>query len=167
MTKDEQIKLIEENEKLVYSIINTYYPTLAKDDDAKQIGLIGLWKATTLYNPERGKFTTYAGVAIRRHLTAYMTSIARGFNITMSSLTIEDDDDEVDSGILTPAPLRPIWVGPPLNTLLTARQMMILRMRKDEWDYRSIAAQVGVSRTTVMNEMHTIKSIINDNILYI
>lgn len=168
MTKDEQIKLIEENKMLVPHIINTYYPVLAMDDDAMQIGLIALWKATIYYNPELSKFSTYAGQAIKFNLAKYI--VRKNIEVPMLStdaLLMEKSEDQVDSGILRPAPRRPVWVGPPVSTLLTERQMDILRLRKDEWSYRDIGERIGISRTVVMKEIHRIKNIIDDNILYI
>lgn len=61
-------KLIEDNMPFVYYIIHKHYPTYSKDDDVIQAGMLGLVKAANNYDPEKGKFSTYAGVIIRREI---------------------------------------------------------------------------------------------------
>lgn len=56
--------LFHENIKLVYWLIKKYYPQYIYDDDVTQCGMIGLWKASKSYDPEKSKFATYAGKCI-------------------------------------------------------------------------------------------------------
>lgn len=53
--------LIIENQKLVYAIINDYYPNYANKNDLFQAGCLGLVKASKTYNEEYNtKFSSYA-----------------------------------------------------------------------------------------------------------
>lgn len=60
MTKD-NIKLMEQSQKLAYHIANRFYTgDHFDDDDIRQVALIGLWKATKTWDKERSAFSTYA-----------------------------------------------------------------------------------------------------------
>ena len=50
--------LFHENIKLIYWLIRKYYPQYIYDDDVIQCGMIGLWKASKSYDPEKSQFAT-------------------------------------------------------------------------------------------------------------
>lgn len=52
-------QFIEDNVKLVYYLIQKYYPTYAYDEDIIQCGMIGLCKAAKAWQ-QKGKFSSYA-----------------------------------------------------------------------------------------------------------
>lgn len=55
----------EENKKLVYYIINRYYPAYLHNEDIEQTCLLALWKACSNYNESSNyKFSTYASRVI-------------------------------------------------------------------------------------------------------
>lgn len=56
--------LVEENMKLVFFVINRYYPTFVHDEDLKQVGAIGLCKAAKTWDAEKSTFSTYASRVI-------------------------------------------------------------------------------------------------------
>ena len=60
--------LIIRNIPFVYHILHKYYPTYVKDEDIIQCGMLGLVKASQHYDESKGKFSTYAGVIIRREI---------------------------------------------------------------------------------------------------
>ena len=54
-------ELVEENERLLYSIIHRYFPNYPEKEDLMQVGVVGLMKAYENYDPTMGaKLTTYA-----------------------------------------------------------------------------------------------------------
>lgn len=57
-------KLITDNMKLVYHIINKYYPTFTGNEDVIQEGMLGLCKAAETFNDEKSTFSTYASTCI-------------------------------------------------------------------------------------------------------
>ena len=61
-------ELFEKNINFAYWFISKYFPALIGDEDISQIALIGLWKACILYDEDRSKFTTLAGVCIRNEI---------------------------------------------------------------------------------------------------
>lgn len=50
--------------KLVYYIINKYYPIFVNDEDLKQVGMFGLCKAANTWEEDKSKFSTYASKVI-------------------------------------------------------------------------------------------------------
>ena len=66
--QNHQNNLVEDNLNLVYYIVSHNFPTYLKDEDVIQAGMEGLCKAAKTYNSDKGKFSTFAGVCIRRHI---------------------------------------------------------------------------------------------------
>ena len=66
--QNHQNNLVEDNLNLVYYIVSHNFPTYLKDEDVIQSGMEGLCKAAKTYNSDKGKFSTFAGVCIRRHI---------------------------------------------------------------------------------------------------
>lgn len=71
MNKD---KLIEDNMKLVYYVINKYYPSYLGDEDVVQEGMLGLCRAANNYDPSKTKFSTYAVICIKHQILYYLRS---------------------------------------------------------------------------------------------
>ena len=62
-------KLIEHNLRLVAHIIKKYYSNSSEQDDLVSIGTIGLIKAVSSFNYEKGtKFATYAARCIENEI---------------------------------------------------------------------------------------------------
>ena len=61
-------QLIEDNMKLVYSIISKEYPTYLHDEDIVQSGMLGLCKAADNWDESKAKFSTYAWKCIRNEI---------------------------------------------------------------------------------------------------
>ena len=73
-TEKEVERLVEDNQKLVYEMLNRCYINKVYDDDCVQRGLIGLWQAAKNYDESKGKFSTYACVSIYREISKYINS---------------------------------------------------------------------------------------------
>lgn len=66
-------ELILENQKLVYSIINTYFPNYQNKSDLFQVGCMGLIKASDKYKEEYNtKFSSYAYMFILGEMKKYV-----------------------------------------------------------------------------------------------
>lgn len=73
MLTPEQEKIFEENQNLVYSVINTYVSNagmygINDYEDLVQIARVGLCKAIISYKPEKAAFSSYAFTVMRNHL---------------------------------------------------------------------------------------------------
>lgn len=64
-------ELVESNLKLVRHVIKKYYPSHIADDDAFQLGCMGLMNAVKSYDASRGSFSTYAAFFIRGSINAH------------------------------------------------------------------------------------------------
>lgn len=103
MNKSEINKLIEDNTKLVYGLINKEYPTFSCDEDIIQCGMFGLCKAANNWDSTKSAFSTYAYKCIRNEIyqefrrrkphssnVSLETKIAD--NGTLSDVLLGDDD---------------------------------------------------------------------------
>ena len=90
--------LVEDNIRLVYFIISKEYHPYLHDDDIIQAGMLGLCKAAEKWDEEKGKFSTYAGRAIRNEIIQEF--INRKPNSQMISLETEIGEDGVLADIL-------------------------------------------------------------------
>ena len=72
-SKEAKNKLIEHNLRLVAHIIKKYYSNSSEQDDLVSIGTIGLIKAVSSFNYEKGtKFATYAARCIENAILSQM-----------------------------------------------------------------------------------------------
>ena len=92
-------KLIEDNMKLVYYVVNKYYPSYMYDEDVIQEGMLGLCQAAKTYDPEKTKFSTYACICIKNRLKYYLRQQAKHYGVLSSSVEIKGEDGGVDSFI--------------------------------------------------------------------
>lgn len=67
MTHEERNNLIEDNMKIVYSIVNKYPPGL-RDDDLIQIGMLALIQAVDTWDESRSKLSTWAYMLVSREI---------------------------------------------------------------------------------------------------
>ena len=64
-----QDALVREHEGLVHAVLRRQHRGEVPYEDLVQEGRIGLWQAVLRFDPQRGAaFSTYAGVAIERHI---------------------------------------------------------------------------------------------------
>ena len=71
-SKEAKNRLIEHNLRLVAHIIKKYYSNSAEQDDLVSIGTIGLIKAVSSFNYEKGtRFATYAARCIENEILMY------------------------------------------------------------------------------------------------
>lgn len=161
MTESELIYL--ENENLIYSALKKHYPSYYHDEDIRQIGRIGLWKACSTYNESKSKFSTYAYSCILNELKMHF----RKENVTkrkpdepIRSLNYLYDRDDSD-----PCSLESILVAPDIGWLdtehfiesLTSRQKRIVELRIKGFKQREIAAKLGVVQPTICKELSNIR----------
>lgn len=90
-------ELFEENQKLVYFVLNKYYDWLAQDEDIIQEGNLGLWKAAYSWNPSKSKFSTYATTCILNQIKMELRKRSRMHNFDEISLStpVSDVDSEL------------------------------------------------------------------------
>ena len=155
-------QMIADNEKLVMYTISRFFPTFLYDDDIRQLGYIGLWKACEKYDASLNtKFSPYAVKAIRGEIIKYLRSLQmqmrcpKGPNMALSEPMYDGYEcleDHISAGALD-------WIDTEgFYNALTDRQKLIVRRRIiDKALYREIADEIGISRERVRQEVVRIK----------
>jgi RNA polymerase sigma factor (sigma-70 family) len=73
-----QERLVRQHERLVHSVLRRQVTDEVEYADLLQVGRIGLWQAVLHFDAERGvTFSTYAVIAIQRHMWQAITQARR------------------------------------------------------------------------------------------
>ena len=164
---DARNELIEHNLRLVAHIVKKYYNTGADQDDMISIGTIGLIKAVSTFNTDKGiHLATYASRCIENEILMFFRNQKKtaqdvfisdpidtdkdGNTLTLIDVIADKSDiaDEIDTKI-TVEKLRVI-----LPVCLTERERLIIEMRyglcgREELTQREIAKKLNISRSYV------------------
>jgi RNA polymerase sporulation-specific sigma factor len=141
--------LIERNLRLVAHVVKKFNTQLTgtETDDLISIGTIGLIKAITTFNPDKGtKLATYAARCIENEILMTMRSSRKlknevslneaigvdkeGNEITFLDIVREEDDEVIDKVDLK---LRIKVLCTKMKSLLKDREKLILKMRYAVW----------------------------------
>lgn len=166
---DEDAKrlLIEHNLRLVAHIVKKYYTSPSEQDDLISIGTIGLIKAVSSFNADKGiKLATYAARCIENEILMYFRNLKKSSQDVYISdpidtdkdgnaLTLIDiisDDFDVSEEIDKKIKLEKLKVF--LSGTLDTREKQIIDMRyglngQEELTQRDIAKKLGISRSYV------------------
>ena len=160
-------ELIEHNLRLVAHIVKKYYNTGADQDDMISIGTIGLIKAVSTFNTDKGiHLATYASRCIENEILMFFRNQKKtaqdvfisdpidtdkdGNTLTLIDVIADKSDiaDEIDTKIKVEK-LRVI-----LPICLTERERLIIEMRyglcgREELTQREIAKKLNISRSYV------------------
>lgn len=164
---DARNMLIEHNLRLVAHIVKKYYTTGCDQDDLISIGTIGLIKAISTFNSEKGiRLATYAARCIENEILMYFRNLKKTAQDVYISdpidtdkdgnaLTLIDviaDDNDIAEEIETKIKLDRLKVL--LGGTLDKREKAIIDMRYglngcEELTQREIAKKLGISRSYV------------------
>jgi RNA polymerase sporulation-specific sigma factor len=160
-------KLIEHNLRLVAHIIKRYYSNMRDQDDLISIGTIGLIKAASTFNYEKGaKFATYASRCIENEILMHYRSLKKTAQDVFisdpidtdkegNSLTLQDimsDDENIFEQI--DLRLRAEKMHKFIASSLSEREKDILVMRYGLFGHkpmtqREVAGKMNISRSYV------------------
>ena len=164
---DARNELIEHNLRLVAHIVKKYCNTGADQDDMISIGTIGLIKAVSTFNADKGiHLATYASRCIENEILMFFRNQKKtaqdvfisdpidtdkdGNTLTLIDVIADKSDiaDEIDTKIKVEK-LRVI-----LPVCLTERERLIIEMRyglcgREELTQREIAKKLNISRSYV------------------
>ncbi len=159
--------LIEHNLRLVAHIIKKYYSNIKDQDDLISIGTIGLIKAVSTFDYEKGtRFATYASRCIENEILMHFRCRKKsasdvyindpidtdkdGNALTLMDIMADEDNvlDKIDLQLKSEQLHRYI------NTLLDPRERQILTLRYGlggirPLTQREVAAKLGISRSYV------------------
>lgn len=160
-------KLVKHNLRLVAHIVKKYYASGCEQDDLISIGTIGLIKAISTFNSNKGiRLATYASRCIENEILMYFRNLKKsaqdvyisdpidtdkeGNTLTLIDVIADETDiaDEIDKKMKLEK-LRVI-----INGVLDERELEIIRMRyglsgNRELTQREVAKLLGISRSYV------------------
>jgi len=174
--------LIERNLRLVAHIVKRYNTLGYECEDLVSIGTIGLIKAITTFNPEKGiRLATYAAKCIENEIRMYIRSTVKYKDEISLHVPINVDKDGNESLLIdilvSHAPtideqvelsIRKNWLYNKMKTVLKRNEKSILELRyglpnKAERTQSEIAKMLGISRSYVSRiEKKAIKKLRNE-----
>ena len=123
-------------------------------DDLRQEGLIGLFKAITSFNADRGfKFSTFAEICIINQMRTFLVKSRKNF-ISYESLDELPEEIAVDwqtpeSICMTRELISELWYA--VDNLLSENEYKIFNLCIRGISYREIAEKLGISEKSVDN----------------
>lgn len=146
MTKQQ---LVEDNMKLVYSLIAREFPTYIQDEDLKQVGMVGLCQAAERWDESRTKFSTFACSCIRNAILKEFRS--RNKHKGLLSLDYElvaDNGEKMSVGELIPGDPDVPYIDT-CEDQLTPLQKSILELLKKGLPTKVIAKALNTTHQNV------------------
>ncbi|MEA5084371.1 MAG: sigma-70 family RNA polymerase sigma factor [Lachnospiraceae bacterium] len=94
--KSDAKELFSENIKFAYWVLNRYYPGYVNNEEAKQICLIGLWRACQAYDTSKGgKITTIACICIQNQMRLFFRGVKKNNRFQYVDSEIYTDEGKV------------------------------------------------------------------------
>lgn len=180
--KNSRNKLIEHNLRLVAHIIKKYYSNSSEQDDLISIGTIGLIKAVSTFDFEKGtRFATYASRCIENEILMYFRSKKKTAMDISFSDPIDSDKDGNELSVLDVLPdedsvsekieekLRAENLYRCIEEKLLPREKEIIYLRyglfgRKEHTQRETAKKLGISRSYVSRIEKKALLVLKDNI---
>lgn len=160
--------LIERNLRLVAHIVKKYQHLDEDSEDLLSIGTIGLIKAVSTFNLEKGnRLATYAARCIENEILMMLRSKKKtskevslyepigtdreGNEIQLFDV-IESDEEDTPSKVALKDDIKTLYEK--VSSELSPRERLVLKMRYglyegEEYTQREIACQLGISRSYV------------------
>lgn len=165
MTPEE---MYAEHEKLVWFVLNRYYPDFVYDEDVAQEARIGLWLACKAYDPSRGAFSTFAVKTIHNEVRGYFRRMLQRDIPRDQLVSLEHPVKDMSHGG-DPVPLRDTLVGESdiqwmdlsgVKAKLGDLDLRIFRLRLTGLSMDDIGARVGISRQAVDKRLEKIEDLV-------
>lgn len=90
-------KLIKDNVNLVYYILHRHFPNHVNDEDAVQVGRIGIWNAAMKYDNKRSKWEPFLYTVILNELRRYFRTMNAAREIPSNMIDSLDDSAFIDN----------------------------------------------------------------------
>ena len=165
--KEARSRLIEHNLRLVAHIIKKYYSNVREQDDLISIGTIGLIKAVSTFDYEKGtRFATYAARCIENEVLMHFRNQKKNAQDvytsdpiatdkdgnTLTLLDIVSDEENLLDNIDIKLKAQKVYEC--IDRVLTPREKMIIEQRYGLYGYqaltqREVAHKLGISRSYV------------------
>ncbi len=156
-------ELFNANMDLAYFILHKYFPWYGNDEDAKQICLMGLWKACEKFDPNKGyAFSTFAARVILNQMRMFLrderkrNKIRYVDNITYFEGEQFDVIDSIPDKYEGEVSLS--FCFKELSEKLNEREIKVLQMKIKGYNQIEIAKKLNTSQPTVARCLQRIVS---------
>ena len=151
--------LVRKYEPLVFAVLTKKLPSHIRDDDLVQVGRIALWRCAKRFDPDKGKFSTYAYKAIYHQMLKELGK--RKTEVSLNTPVMLEEECELQDLI---SDQKQSFEGVELRfeledfyKTLTPRRQEVLKRRAAGQTIKEIAHGLGVSDDTISREMKKIK----------
>jgi len=150
--------LVRKYEPLIHSVIAKKLPAYLGDDDLVQMGRIALWRCPQRYDPDKGKFSTYAYKAIYHAMLKELSK--RKSEVSLNTPVVGEEECELQDLIpdlkssLEGAEIR--FELEDFHKTLTPRRQEIMKLKMSGRTRKEIAEHVGTSFEMVKKELQAI-----------
>lgn len=150
--------LVRKYEPLIHSVISKKLPTYLGDEDLVQVGRIALWRSAKRYDPDKGKFSTYAYKGIYHAMLKELSK--RKSEVSLNTPILGDDGDELQDTIpdlkqsIECAELR--LELEEFFATLSPRKQDIFKRKADGQTSKEIANKLGTSTNYINQEVRRI-----------
>lgn len=147
-------ELFNTNINLAYFVLHKYFPWYGNDEDAKQICLIALWKASEKYDTNKGyTFSTFAIRVIKNYMLRFLRDERKRNKIKYVDNITFFEGEQFD--ILDSIPDK--YVGEvslsfcfrELSEKLNEKETRVLQMKIKGYNQTEIAKILNTSQSTV------------------
>lgn len=154
-------QLIEDNMNLVYFVLHKYYPTFVMDEDVIQTGMVGLCKAGSTWDEEKGVFSTYAVQCIQNLINNYFRDNKKHKNLLSLDYQVRGKDGESTSfGDLQVGEEDVDYVNvEDVYNKLSPKDKMIFDMRSAGLTNDDIGKYLGCSGSAIQQRVRKIRKI--------
>ena len=154
-------KMIEDNMNLVYFTINKFYPTLIKDEDIIQCGMIGLWKAINTWDENVSKFANYACRCIGYEINNELKRRKRQKPTLSLEYCLYDSDDNTTSlGDLISGDSDVNYFDvQPFYESLSQKDREVFTLLYQGFTGKKIASELGISNQTAYKYIRRIRTL--------
>lgn len=161
MTKTEINRLIEDNIKLVWFVMNKYYRSFINDEDLFQSGTLGLVQAANSWDENRGAFSTYAVKCIRNEISwEFIRRDKHKSVLSLDTSTIPGTDGEKSIIDYAVGEEDVDYVDVDgLIKLLNPKDAEILKLKLSGMKQIDIANKLGVSREAISQRVKRIRRV--------
>ena len=154
---------IQQHSRLVYYALKKYYPGFYTDEDIRQCGFIGLWKAIETYDASRGyQFSVYAIRCITNtinHEFRRRNKWSKLARVSLDAPIPETEDTTYAETLIAEEDYSAIYFYENYARL-SESQKYLLELKSQGYTEYEIGDMIGKSQSTVNRRIHSIQSIL-------
>jgi RNA polymerase sigma factor (sigma-70 family) len=143
-------QLIEDNMRLVYSLVSKEYPTYLTDEDIIQCGMLGLCKAAEKWDEGKSKFSTFAISCIRNEIRYEFRKRAKHQGILSLDYEVDTEEGTITVADMIPGDEDVCYLDYGINVnKLKPREKRVFELLQGNMTHSDIGRELGISTQAV------------------